>query len=240
MNLWGITFDVNGNMYVGGNATGNIYRVTSSAVQTLLGNVSGNAGEMTIGSDGFLYVAAANGIRRISSTGTVTTITPSYTDGSRTTFDNAASVRMGPDGNLYVLDCNNGRVVRMSKTGANAITFAGSTSGITSHLDGTGTNARLTFPIGSCMDSNGNLYTCDVNGFYIRKITPAGVVTTLAGSGVQGSTDGPVLSATLQAVGICIGPDGNLWFRNIPNSSVRKVTMSSALTPQTLYAFTGT
>jgi len=238
MNLWGITFDTNGNMYVGGNATGNIYKITSSGVQTLLGNVGGNAGELTMGSDGFLYVAGANRVTKISPTGTVTPITANFIDGSRTTFDNAASVRMGPDGNLYVLDCNNGRVVRMSTTGANAITFAGSTTGIIGSLDGTGTNARLNFPIGSCMDSSGNLYTCDVNGYYIRKVTPAGVVTTIAGTGVIGSTDGIVGSATLQAIGICIGPDGNLWFLNIPNSSVRKITLLSPLTAQTSNGYT--
>ena len=76
-------------------------------------------------------------------------------------------------------------------------TFAGGTFG---HADGVGTNAEFLSMFGIAIDSNGNLYVTEGidEGTYIRKITPGGVVTTIAGSGTPGFTNGQGTAATFR------------------------------------------
>ena len=103
-----------------------------------------------------------------------------------TTFVAAASFRepqgvvFGGDGNLYVLDSANHTIRKVTPAGE-VTTFAG--SGSSGSDDGTGTAASFNEPVGVAFDGDGNLYVADTYNNTIRKVTPAGVVTTVAGSG---------------------------------------------------------
>ena len=92
--------------------------------------------------------------------------------------------------------------------------------------DGIGTAARFYYPAGVTMDVAGNLYVTDGGNYTIRKITPAGEVSTLAGATLEaGSTDGPVASARFLAPGaIVIDSAGNLYVSEYLNKTIRKIT----------------
>jgi len=236
-NAVGLCMDSNGNLYVSNNENETTCKITGPNQAEPF---SSGSNDMVIAQDGFMYIASRSTVQRISPSGVSNVITPSFTDGSLTYWNSTAGLVVGQDGKIYVCDCNNHRVVRMNTDGSNAITFAGSSSGVQGHTDGTGTNARLSYPIHSCMDTNGNLYTIDVGQplFYIRKITSAGVVTTYAGNGNKGTTDGPLLSASVGANYLAIGPDGNLWFTDAGNT-VRLAQFSPPIQPQPKYVFNG-
>jgi hypothetical protein len=103
-------------------------------------------------------------------------------------------------------------------------TFAG--SGIAGSVDGMGTTASFNHPMGLALDSSGNLYVADVQSAKIRKITPAGVVTTLAGSGQKGSTDGPGTVAEFYGpVRLALDDSGYVYVTDAKfNNMVRKIT----------------
>lgn len=228
-NLWGICIDASGNIYVGGNATGNIYNVSNN---TQLTSNAAAVGTMIIG-NGYMYVASGYSVSRFDINGTLTEIVPTFIDGSPNTWNNAASISMGIDGYLYVCDAGNYRIVKMLPDGTNATTFAG-TYGISGWQDGTLGEALFSYPIGMCIDASGIIYITDIGASSIRQISD-GIVTTIAGNGTAGFIDGPLLSAELSSPAITIGPDGNIWI--MTNGSIRKVQMPRQVIPQTLQYF---
>nr|WP_145545454.1 hypothetical protein [Variovorax boronicumulans] len=98
-------------------------------------------------------------------------------------------------------------------------------------VDGTGTAARLNQPMGIAVDRDGNLYVTEELGHTVRRITPAGVVTTLAGTpGVAGMADGTGSAALFSSpVGIALGADGDLYVADSGNARIRRVSRSGAV-----------
>jgi len=105
-------------------------------------------------------------------------------------------------------------------------TFAGSVTG--GYNDGMGTAALFSNPGGIASDANGNIYVCDVFNNRIRKITPDGTVTTIAGSGVAGNNDGPALSAQFYAPqGVAVDAQGNVFVADYGNNLVREIVAAT-------------
>src|SRR5438132_834126 len=100
--------------------------------------------------------------------------------GSAARFLGASSVAVDSAGNVYVADSTNHTIRRITPAGA-VTTLAGST-GQSGSADGTGSATRFNYPFGVAVDNAGNVYVADTHNHTIRKITPAGAVTTLAGS----------------------------------------------------------
>ena len=127
-------------------------------------------------------------------------------------------------GNLYVADARLGVIYKVTPTGVVRV-FAGQ-SGIPGSADGTGSDARFNAPFGLAVDTGNNVYVADRMNDTIRKITQAGVVTTIAGIvGVGGSQDGPVSSATLwEPMGLTIDSQGNLYVADYGDATVRKIS----------------
>ena len=92
-----------------------------------------------------------------------------------------------PQGNLYVADAGNS-VIRKITPNAVVSTFAG--SGSQGKQNGTATTATFNYPVGIAADAQGNIFVADQNNNLIRKITPAGIVSTFAGSGSAGKNNG--------------------------------------------------
>lgn len=143
----------------------------------------------------------------------------------------------GPDGmatdsygNLYIADYTNHVIRKMTPAGV-VTTFAG--SGVAGYADGFASDAQFYAPSGLTIDKADNLYVTDVNNHCIRKISPSGVVTTIAGAGgfyTFGYVDGPALSARFnQLQHIAIDNWGNLYVSETtpsgtnPQHVVRKI-----------------
>ncbi|MEB0299872.1 hypothetical protein QN348_03230, partial [Mucilaginibacter sp. 5C4] len=100
--------------------------------------------------------------------------------GTAAKFNGPRGIAINSAGDLYVADANNNVIRKITAAGV-VTTFAG--SGAIGNADGTGTAASFNHPAGVAVDAAGNVYVADTNNNLIRKITPAGVVTSLAGSG---------------------------------------------------------
>src|SRR5215472_1890370 len=145
-----------------------------------------------------VYVAdfANSTIRKITPSGVVSTLAgqPGIFDstdgiGRNAAFNYPTSLAVDGGGNLYVADLVNNTIRKNTPTGV-VSTFAGS-PGPGDYYDDTGTAARFNGPDGITVDAAGNLYVSEIQNQTIRKISPAGVVTTLAGQpGVSGINDG--------------------------------------------------
>jgi sugar lactone lactonase YvrE len=153
---------------------------------------------LAVDAAGNVYVAdqLAFVIRVISPNGTVSTLagTPERRGsmdgvGAAARFSDPTALAVDAAGNVYVADSANGTIRRITPSGL-VTTLAGQ-AGSYGSSDGVGPNARFQSPHGVAVDPAGNLYVSDTASHTIRRVTPAGVVTTLAGvAGAPGSTDG--------------------------------------------------
>jgi len=131
----------------------------------------------------------------VTTTYSGTALVSGSTDGaaSAALYFGVEGITFDPSGNLYVVDGSNHTIRKIS--GADIVsTFAG-IAGLRNMVNGTGNVARFDNPGGIVADSVGDLYVADSANNRIRKITPAGVVTTFAGSGLTGSLDGTGVGA---------------------------------------------
>src|SRR5205823_1449369 len=122
---------------------------------------------------------------------------------------------------------------------ASVVTTLAGLAGITGSADGTGGAARFDYPSGVATDSSGNVYVADIRNHTIRKITPAGVVTTLAGlAGSYGSADGTGGAARFSCPsGVATDSSGNVYVADLNNPTIRKITPAGVVT--TLAGLTG-
>ena len=151
-----------------------------------------------------------------------------YVDGVGTSarFGSPHAIVSDSSGNIYIAEEYNNRIRKMNTQGV-VTTFAG--SGTAAFADGTGVGASFNKPKGVAVDSNGNVYVADNLNYRIRKITPGGVVTTLAGNGGQGVNDGTGTGASflfLYAIAI-YNATGDLFVAD--GSRIRKVTQGGVV-----------
>ena len=125
-----------------------------------------------------------------------------------------------------VTDADNNRIRKI--TPADRIedrvvsTFTG--SGTESSGNGTGTAAQFNDPTGVAVDSSGNVFVADFSNHRIRKITPAGVVSTLAGTGTLGHTDGASNTAQFNSpIGVAVDSESNVYVTDFSNNRIRKI-----------------
>ena len=168
-------------------------------------------------------------LRKLTPGGVVTTMGGSgvgaWVDGTGTqaSFWYPYGTASDASGNVYVADNTNHRIRKVTP-GAVVTTFAG--SGIGTWDDGTGSAASFYYPKGLCVDSSGIVYVADETNHRIRKITPGGIVTTLAGNGKLAFADGTGTSASFwypRDVAIS-SSSGNLYVGDFNNCRIRMVT----------------
>jgi prepilin-type N-terminal cleavage/methylation domain-containing protein len=156
--------------------------------------------------------------------------TAGYLDGTGTAaqFNQPYGLAFDSTGNLYVADLQNHRIRRITPSGV-VTTFAG--SGVNGNVNGTGTAAQFNYPAGIAVDSAGNVYVADNGNRRIRKISPGGVVTTLAGSGAAGFADGTGVAALFNGpTGIAVDSAANVYVADRGNHRIRKITPGGVVT----------
>ena len=153
-----------------------------------------------------------------------------YTFTTITTGVSANGVAIDSSGLIYIADTGTHTIKKINSSGV-AIIIAGS-AGANGGADGAGANARFNNPTGIAVDSAGILYVVDQGNHCIRKITPDGMVTTLAGLiGLSGSTDGTGTAARFNnPTGIAIDASGYLYVTDTNNHTIRKISQLGAVT----------
>lgn len=244
-NPYGIAFDGGGAVVVSDQGNYKVRKIFSDNSTALLAgstygytNATGASAQFGlvagVARDGFnnafICDAENNAIRKITSSGVVTTVaggTQGENDGIGTAaqFYRPYGIVSDVNGNLYVADTYNHRIRKISTAGV-VTTLAGSTQG---YADGTGAAAQFNYPFGIAIDASGNVYVGE--NCRIRKITPAGVVTTFAG-GTPGFSDGTGTAAQFQngLSGITIDASGNLFVADTYNYRIRKITPAAEVT----------
>ena len=140
------------------------------------------------------------------------------------TFRNPTSILHDASGALWILDAGNATVRRIAPDGT-VTTVAGLAGVPPANVDGTGSAARFNAPYAMALGPDGDFYIAGLNGGSIRRMTPAGVVTTYAGSGNYGLTDGPAATADIGEVrGMAIAANGDLYFS--ASGRIRRVVRS--------------
>lgn len=257
-----VAVNASGTVYVADVMNNVIRQITSSGqVSTLAGSgiaafndgigssASFNAPSgLALDGSGNLYVADQfnNRVRLVTPTGSVTTVAGDGTQGfldvqaptpaSSARFNRPTGVTLDSSGKVFVADLGNRRIrvitPPQSTSGVSTPTFAVSTlagSGISGTTNGIGTSASFQSPQGLTVDASGNLLVTEGGGGnnLIRKITPAGVVSTFAGTGVASSVDGPIASASFNGPqGIAVSPTGVVYVTEVAGNKIRTISPS--------------
>lgn len=164
--------------------------------------------------------------------------TNGYADGDTATCKFKAPFGLCIDlqGSLYIADNSNHRIRKISADGM-VTTLAG--TGSPGYADGPAAAAQFNAPSDLCADANGTIYVSDFQNQYIRKITPDGMVSTVAGSGVAGYLDGPSHVAEFNYPrGICTDAQGNLFVADSWNHRIRKIDVNGTVTTLAGYSDT--
>ena len=250
----GVAVDGSGNVYVADTGNSVIRKITSAGVvTTFAGNIAGPGSKngtgtaaefnlpygVAVDASGNVYVADSGNsmIRKITSAGVVTTLAGTAglsgaTNGTGTAarFNFPQGVAVDASGNVYVADSDNS-VIRKITAGGVVTTLAG-TAGLAGATNATGVAARFNVPQDVAVDASGTLYVADTGNNTIREVTPAGVVTTLAGTaGLTGFTDGTGAAAQFNSPqGVAVDVDGNVYVGDTFNDVIRKIAVGGVVT----------
>lgn len=246
----GVAVDAAGNVYVADTLNERLRKVTATGVVTTLAgsgtatfaNGTGAAASfsgllgVSVDATGKVYVADTenNCIRAVSSAGAASTLAGlginggGFADGAAAAarFNIPGAVVVTKSGDLYVADAGNSRIRKVTSAGV-VTTLAG--SGDATFVDGTGAAASFNNPSGIAADGAGNLYVADLSNHRVRKVTPAGVVTTFAGSGAAASGDGAGAVASFTSPsGVAVDVAGNVYVAD--DRRMRRVTPGGVVT----------
>lgn len=215
----------------GGNTSGNLEGTgTSARFINPTGIVIDNSGNFLMGDFG------NHCIRKITPAGVATTFvglpgTYGTTDGTGTAarLRSPFSFALNRTSNiLYLADSQNHCIRAITSDGVVSTLAGGASTGFT---DGTGSNALFRTPTDIALDASGNLYVADESNGAIRKVTPSGVVTTIAGRGSAGYQDGTGTQAAFNdPIGLTLDNAGNIYVAEFSGHRIRKINTSGVVT----------
>ncbi len=167
---------------------------------------------------------AAGTVQTVAGTGTAGAANGAH-DIAR--FSSPQGVAVDRSGNIYVADSTNNLIRKITASGA-VSTLAG--SGTSGAADGVGTSASFSNPLGLAVDAQGVVYVCDAGNNAVRRIDPAGNVTTLAGGGPAGFADGQGSAARFNFPhGVAVSSRGDVYVADFANHRIRKITSAGAV-----------
>jgi len=231
-----VAVDSSGNVYVADMNNNQIRKISSAGVVTTFASDIPQPAGVAVDTHGNVYVADPDYLRILKITGAG--VASSFAGGNHQGYKNGkgslaeflgiCGIAVDKSGNVYVADAGNNRIRKITPA-AVVTTLAG--SGVQGYKNGTGTAAQFDDPSAVTVSASGVVYVADTGNYRIRKITPIGVVTTLAGSGVSGSQDGTGTTAQFSpAFGIAVDTLGNVYLADSFNSRIRKITAAGVVT----------
>jgi sugar lactone lactonase YvrE len=245
-----VAVDVSGNVIIADYANHRIRKVNSSGIITTIAGTgiqgySGDGGQATsaqlsepravaVDASGNVYIVTGNRIRRVNSSGIITTIAGTGGIGGYSGDGGLATnaelcmpedVAVDASGNVYITDTWNNRIRKVNSSGI-ITTIAG--TGIIGYSGdgGAATAAKLFHPYGITVDVSGNIYIADAGNNRIRKVNSAGIIATIAGTGTSGYSGdgGPAISAKFSGPGcIKITASGSIYIADLNNQRIRKL-----------------
>ena len=239
-----VAVDAASNAYIADTTNSRIRKITADGVVTTLVGTAGagytdgpgnlarvnTPAGVAVDSKGVIYVADRGNhrIRKILADGTTSTFagngSAAYADGKgvNAKFYAPQGIDVDPNGNVYVADTSNQRIRKIDKDGV-VTTVAG--SGVAGFQDGPSKDAKFYQPYDVVFSPKGDLFVADYSNHRIRRIDPAGTVSTLAGSGTSGTSDGIGEKATFSGPsGLTIDANGNLLVVTRIGHRLRRVT----------------
>jgi uncharacterized protein (TIGR03437 family) len=253
----GVAIDAYGNVFVGDTFNN---RVRKAALGGKVSTVAGSGFYKFSGDGGAAIGASLNGpqglaadsagrfyladlrnhrVRRVNAAGVIATVAGNGTQGysgdngpaAAAALNSPAAVALDAIGNIYVADTGNNRVRKIDANGTITALAGAGVAGYSG--DGGPANiATLNRPGGVAADTAGNVYISDTGNHAIRKVSAAGVISTLAGNGVPGSSgdNGPAAVALLNSPGgLAVDSAGNLYVADTANHRVRRITSGGTI-----------
>jgi sugar lactone lactonase YvrE len=255
-----VAFDLSGNLIIADSQNRRIRKVDTSGIITTIAGTGtegffGDGGPATSallhravdlaidpGGDIFIVDNVDNRIRKISTSGIITTVAGTGVAGfsgdggpaTAATFDVPDGVAIDGAGNLYIADARNHRIREIRASDGLIFTVAGNGVGTgtdTGSYSGDGgpaVQAGMNTPESVAVDAAGNLYIADTENYRVRKVTAgSGVITSIAGTGVDGFSGdgGPAAQATLNLPwSVALDRAGNLFIGEVMNNRIREIT----------------
>jgi sugar lactone lactonase YvrE len=251
----GVALDAAGNLFIADSGNNCVRKVTRNGIirtvagmiDSSIGGFSGDGGPATSaqleGPTGVVADAAGNlfiadcsnhRIRKVTPDGLISTLAGNGKSGYGGDGGPATSaqlywptvVALDTAGNAYIADKANNRIRKVTPDGMIS-TVAGNGNPGFGGDGGLATTAKLFWPVGVAIDTDGSLFIADQSNYRVRKVTPNGVIRTIAGNGTKGFSGdgGPATSALLNSPsGIALDIAGNLYIADTGNYRVRKVT----------------
>jgi sugar lactone lactonase YvrE len=278
---FGVAVDTAGNLYIADNAgneapfgglrivgdtnDNRVRKVTpDGAISTIAGNgtfgLSGDGGPATaaqlagptgvaVDNAGNLFIADFdNGrVRKVTPAGAISTIAgPVLSD----PLDRPLSVAVDGDGNIFYAVSYRNQIRKITPQGTVSIVAGGNTGGFGGD-GGSALAAKLNIPMGLAIDAAGNLFIADTDNNRVRKVTPQGTISTVAGNGSDGfgggfpndtgsGDGGPATSAQLVPLAVAVDRYGNLFITDYHNSRIRKVTPTGTISTVAGNSISGT
>ena len=153
---------------------------------------------------------------------------PLFRDGKESGFSDPFGVAVAKDGTIYVADAGESNRIRKISPDGNVTTLAGGREGFS---DGVGPAASFNTPSALALGPDGNLFVADTGNNRIRKITPEGQVSTVAGDGTAGYVDGPVGKAQFNCpIGLAVSEGGDIYVADTYNDVIRMITTEGQVT----------
>jgi uncharacterized protein (TIGR03437 family) len=245
-----LALDSQGNLYIDDSGNGCIRKVSNGMITTIAGggslyddNVPSTSAHLfdpsgvAVDANGDLYISDITNsrIRRVSN-GIITTVAGTGVDGfsgdggpaTTAQLNSPRGIALDGAGNLYIADSGNARIRKVS--GGLISTVAGNFANPGTGDGGPATSAGLYFPASVAVSSSGDLYIADYDDYRIRKVS-SGIITTVAGTGVDGFSGdgGPAASAQLsQPAGIALGSNSSVYVADLGNQRIRLLSPAPA------------
>jgi hypothetical protein len=227
---FGIAVDGDDNIYVSDGLGGRIYRLAKDGALALIAERLDMPSGLAVAPDDSVIIAntGAHTIVRVDDGGVTTIAGKPDESGNRdgraeaARFNAPVGVAVAADGTIYVADTYNDRICVIGKDGA-VRTLAG--GGAPGFLDGVGQGALFDTPSGLAVAADGSLLVADTGNQRIRRVTPDGTVTTLAGTGEADLRDGaPLQAAFAEPTALALRRDGALLIADAASSALRLLT----------------